>query len=578
MTVSGAPPNTEFQFPAWNALYRIRDFIRNVEDLRAECDGRPIRLALPESRGESWSTEFSLNTRFTGPQRCGALTLRYNVYANRAGPFGTILNEDYAFLNPAMLLFYLPQERSRAVRAEFILPRGWTLVTLLEKEKAPDEFEAANYDALADSPAEAGHFQEYSYKQAAATYRVVVHADPADYSPDRLLASLEKITATETALMQDVPFNRYTFLLDFPHAGGGGGMEHADGTAISVPAAALRENWGALESTAAHEFFHAWNVKRIRPRGLEPVDYIHGNDTSDLWFSEGVTSTYGELTLLRAGLITRQTFYQHLAGAIQTLQGRPARLSQSAEESGREAWLEKYPDYFRPERSISYYNKGELLGTLLDLAIRRSTEDGESLDSVLRALDANFARRGRFFDDNDLKKIIARLAPDFSGLDGFFNDDVNGTAELDYKTYLGYAGLDIISTPEERPALGFAAFRSFDGPLVVDSVDPGSPAEKAGIQRGDILLQMNHRPLMQLPENMRPGQKVEFQVRRAGETLSFKFNLGSRTETVYRIGESSQATPGQLEVRRGWLEGETGGGAKQTLPPQSSEIGKTGPR
>ncbi len=327
---------------------------------------------------------------------------------------------------------------------KFLIPAGWKIATLLDEEG--DRFLAPNYDALADSPAEAGQFQEYTFSQNGATYRVVVHADLEDYSPDRLLASLRKITATETALMHDVPFSRYTFILHFPHQAEGGGMEHRNGAAITVSAAQVRDHWENLEEVAAHEFFHLWNVKRIRPQSLEPIDYIHGNDTRDLWFCEGVTSTYAELALLRAGLISGKTFYARLGAAIETLQSRPARFFQSVEESGLEAWFEKYDDYLRPERSISYYNKGELLGFLLDLAIRHATGNEASLDDVMRRLNEDFARRGRCYTQQDLRRVIARIAPAFSGLDAFFDDYVSGTRELDYETYLGYAGLELEKT------------------------------------------------------------------------------------------------------------------------------------
>ena len=173
----------------------------------------------------------------------------------------------------------------------------------------------------------------------------------------------------------------------------------------------MRDNHGYLESVAAHEFFHAWNVKRIRPQSLEPVDYINGNDTRDLWLCEGVTNTYAQLALLRAGLIDRDTFYARVAGAIQVLQSRSARRFQSAETSGREAWLEKYSDYNRSERSISYYNKGELLGYLLDLGIRHASHNQAGLDDVMRRLNQDFARRGRFYTLADLAAIMAQLAP-----------------------------------------------------------------------------------------------------------------------------------------------------------------------
>ena len=539
MTIPDAAPATEIQFPAWNALYQIRDFFQDVQDLRAACDGRPLELAVVD-----------LDTRRGGPEPCAELEVRYAVYANGEPPFSSALNDEHAFLNPAMLLFYLPRERDRSVRIKVIPPPGWKLATLLAEAetagefKAADEFKAASYDELADSPIETGTFEEYSYVQSGATYRVIVHAPASDYSPERLLQSLQKITATETALMRDAPFSRYTFIFHFARAGGGGGMEHANGAAISVSGERLRRHPEAVESIAAHEFFHLWNVKRIRPQGLEPVDYVHGNDTRELWFSEGVTSSYGELALLRAGLISRQDFYANLAQEIRDLEQRPARKSQSAVQAGREAWLEKYADYARPERSISYYNKGELLGYLLDLGIRHATANRRSLDDVMRSLNENFARRGRFFTRADLEKTVADLVPQFAGVDAFFRDDVAGTAELDYHTYLGYAGLRLFEETVEGPALGFEALRSFGGPLRVESVEPGSNAEKAGLARGDILLAMN-------------GHALTGNMLAQGLPTDQLAGMGRKTETIYRVAEVPNTSVERRAVREGWLEGKT---------------------
>ena len=450
MNIPGARAGTEIQIPAWNCLYQIRDFVKNVEDLKADCDGEPADLERED-----------LNT-WRGPNRsCHNLALRYSVYADIDGPFDSILDGHHSFLNLAMILFYLPQDRDRAIQVRYLIPAGWKLATLLEGEGY--EFAAANYDALVDSPVEAGHFEELSYPQdlippgatAAeakhATIRLIINGDRADYSPGRILDSIKKITAEETQLMQDVPFTRYTFILHFPRDGGStGGMEHRDGTAIAIPASVVRNEQGYLESVAAHEFFHAWNVKRIRPQTLEPIDYIHGNDTRDLWLCEGVTSTYAQLALVRADLIDRDTFYAQVAGAIEVLQGRPARRSQSVETSGREAWLEKYSGYNRRDRSVSYYNKGELLGYLLDLGIRHASDNHAGLDDAMRRLNQDFARRGRYYTLADLSSIIALLAPTFD-LSRFMNEYVRGTQELDYSTYLGYAGLNVVTREEELP-------------------------------------------------------------------------------------------------------------------------------
>jgi predicted metalloprotease with PDZ domain len=558
MTVPQPAAGLEIQFPAWNALYQIRDFVRNVGAVTAQCDGRTEKL-----------TRVDLETWRRSSEPCNTLEAHYSVYVNEESVFSSILSPEHGFLNLAMLLFYLPQERDRAAQVRFLLPEGWVVVTPLQEGKTSNKYSEPNYDALVDCPVEAapappsaneGSFHQFSYEQNGATYRVAVFGDPADYSSDHLLASLQKITATETALMHDVPFSRYTFIFHLLRSGGSGGMEHRDGTAIGVSSVGLRHDMGRLESVAAHEFFHAWNVKRIRPQGLEPVDYVHGNDTRDLWFSEGLTSTYGDLALVRAGLISRQEFYRRVGDQIRQLQQRPARFAQSVEQAGGEAWLEKYSDYFRPERSISYYNKGELLGFLLDLAIRHATENRRSLDDVMRRMNEDFAKRGHFFTDADLRRVIAELAPGFTGLDAFFRDYVLGTTELDYQTYLGFAGLRVEAGTTEKTTPGFRPGRRADGTIEVQSVEPGGRAEKAGLKPGDVIVQLNGRPLSESPRQelaqMQPGQKVEFKVRRDSRTLKIKFKLGSRTEPEYRIEELPSATPEQLAVRAGWLEGK----------------------
>lgn len=434
MSVPTAPPGTRIQFPAWNNLYLMRDFVHNVRGLKARCAGSTLKLA-----------RLDRNTWRSGNAPCSNLEVRYAVRANEESPFSSALNAQHAFLNFALLLFYLPDERARALHVKLLLPEGWKLASLLDGHNG--EFTAPNYDVLADSPIEAGHFDDFDFEQGGATFHVVVHDESSGYSSARLLDALQKITATETGLMQDVPFSRYTFILHFARHDASGGMEHASGAAVSVPAAGLDTHWGFLEDTLAHEFFHLWNVKRIRPQGLEPVDYTRGNDTRDLWFSEGVTSAYAELALARAGLISRDLFYQRISEEIGRLEGRPARHTQSVAESGSDAWREGNRKYNRPEHSISYYNKGELLGFLLDLGIRHAARNRRSLDDVMRRLNEDFARHGRFFTEADLQSLVAEIAPSFTGRDAFFRDYVSGTRDLDYTTYLGFAGLRLVTAP-----------------------------------------------------------------------------------------------------------------------------------
>ncbi|MBI4167267.1 MAG: M61 family metallopeptidase [Acidobacteria bacterium] len=550
MIVPEAKAGTQVQFPAWNALYQIRDFVRNVFDVRARCDGDKIELLRLDLY--TWS---SVN------RDCRTLELRYAVYLDEDSVFSSELNKEHAYLNLAMALFYLPEDRGRPVRVRYTYPEKWKLATLLPGPDDEGWFSAANYDDLVDSPTEAGMFEDLLYEQNGAEYRLVVHSGPKGFDSKRLVESVKKITSAGTALMRDVPFTRYTFIYHFQREGGGGGMEHRDGTAITLVGKNMEGGWPALENMTAHEFTHAWNVKRIRPQRLEPVDYIRGNDTSDLWLCEGVNNTLAQYILLRSGLISQASFYANLAGAINGLHERPARMFLSVEDSGREAWLEKYPDYRRPERSISYYNKGEIVGFLLDLAIRRASGSQYSLDDFFRRLNDDFAKRGRFYATDDLLRVLYDLAPGGCDFHQFFRDNVQGTQELDFDTYLGYAGLKLERTPSEKPNLGFAVVRNFGGPFIVQSVESGGSAERAGLESGDELLEMNGEPLRQSPRELvsglTSGSAVRFRVRRNNRETVIRFRVDSAPGTIYRVEKNGKTTGAEKNLRDHWLQGTT---------------------
>ncbi len=550
MTIPEARPGTEIQFPAWTALYQIRDFVRNVHDVKAECDRKPIGLV-----------RVDLHTWTSGAESCRALEIRYAVYLAEDSVFSSVLDENHAYLNLAMALFYLPRERERRVKVRYLYPQKWNLATFLDDPDGDGTFDAINYNELVDSPAEAGMFQHYDYEQNGARYRIIVHADAKAYDARRLVESVKKVTAAGTGLMQDVPFSRFTFLYHFPREGGGG-LEHRDGTAITVARDVVKSNWLGLESITAHEFVHAWIVKRIRPQNLEPVDYLRGNDTSDLWLAEGVTSTLGEYILLRAGLISRKTFYARLAREINQLHDRSARKTQSVEDAGRKAWLEKYSDYQRPERSISYYNKGQVVGVLLDLAIRHASGNTRSLNDFFRRLNSDFAKRGRFFTRDDLLETLYDLAPSGCDFREFFSDYILGTRELDVDLYLGYAGLRVERSSGQEPSLGFAAVRNFDGPVTVQSVQAESNAARAGIESGDVLVEMNSKPLRTPPQRVRgeleAGKEAAFRVRRRDRELTIRFRVESAEGTSFKIEEDGKSSEAQRSLREHWLNGTTG--------------------
>src|SRR5271155_36860 len=285
-------------------------------------------------------------------------------------------------------------------------------------------------------PVEAGKFDDFVLPDLKPTVRVVIHGD--NYKKKRVEEELTRICKYELKLMEGAPYKSYTFLLHIGRAaaGSGGGMEHANSTAIAVPSDEY------LEGVAAHEFFHAWNVKRIRPASLEPVDYTKEQYTRALWFAEGVTSAYGSYTLLRSGLWNKQQFYADLSEQITDLETRPAEHWQSAEESSLDAWLEKYALYNRGEESVSYYTKGQILGVLLDLLIRGRTENRKSLDDVMRLMNVEFAKTGKTYRDSlDVRLSAEKVAG--GPFEEFFARYVAGAEALPYREVLESAGVGV---------------------------------------------------------------------------------------------------------------------------------------
>ena len=551
LTIPGVEKEVTVQLPAWNALYQIRDFAHHVSNLRAE-DSAGAALPVLKLDKQTW--------RVTGT---GAITVRYGAYWDEASPFSSQLSAAHAFINLATVLCYVPNRRSEDVQVSFEnVPSPWRVAMALRSGEAAAgqasaAYVAANYDALVDAPVEIGLFDEWRVEGLRPAVRVVVHGDGAvsQSTREQITETLRRIVAYQTQLMRGAPYDEYIFLYHIAAAtgAGGGGMEHANSTAIWV------ESTSSLPSITAHEFFHLWNVKRIRPASLEPVDYSREEWTRALWFAEGVTSTYGSFTMVRTGLWTHGQFYDDLAAQFTSLESRPARRWKSVEEASLDAWFEKYPLYRRPDLSISYYGKGQILGVLLDLLIRDATDNRASLDDVLRLLNQEFARRGRFYHDSaDLRAAAERVAG--RNLEDFFTRYVAGTEELPAADLLSRAGLVLKASGHSRADLGFVPGRAPDGTAVAQ-VGPGSAAERAGVREGDLLLELDGsafpRNIDRWLRERKPGQEVRLRLRRDGQERELSFALGARLERAYEIEEVSKPTDRQRRIRDAVLTGAT---------------------
>ena len=539
----------ELQLPVWNALYQVRDFAQYVNWVRAK-DRAGRALAVRELDKSRW--------QITGAQ--GGGIVEYQIFVDSPGPFGAQFNSHHAFFNLAQVLMYPVDARNGPMVVRFTqVPDGWHVATPLTS-MPEGRFDAESYDRLVDSPVEIGMFQESDFDEAGGHYRVIVDAESGDYDMQKIAAMLHKIVAAATAWIDDRPFDSYMFLYHFPRGPAGGGMEHAYSTAIAVNAEVLAKAPEVLAAVTAHEFFHLWNVKRIRPQTLEPVDYAKENYTRALWFSEGCTSTAADIIQLRVGLLDERHFEQELASGIGELEHRPAHLTQSAEESSLDAWLEGDAYYRRPERSISYYNKGELLGVMLDLAVREASHGQASLRAVFQWMNQNYAKKGRFFSDSDGVREAAE-AVSHADLGWFFAKYVAGTEEIPWNEFFRGVGLRLVEGTDTIADAGFVASRNFDGPMIVVAVTAGSEADRAGLQAGDTILEVDGKTAAQeFSQEMAwlaPGDTITVKVhsRRSGDR-ELKWKAGSREEVSYEFKDLENVTAAQRARRAAWLKGE----------------------
>jgi len=546
INVPSGSAQRELQLPVWNALYQVRNFSQYVNWVRAK-DVSGKSLEVHEINDSRWMIEGASS---------GA-TVDYEIYADTSGPFGTQFNTHHAFLNLAEVLMYPVESRNSPMHVRFEqIPTGWRVATPLS---STDDVTAPNYDRLVDSPVEIGQFQESDFDESGAHFRVIVDADASDYEMPGIVSALHKIVASAISWMNDRPFDSYMFVYHFPRGPAGGGMEHAYSTAIDLSANVMDPGLAAFSSVTAHEFFHLWNVKRIRPQSLEPIDYTKENFTRALWFSEGMTSTAEGVILSRAGLVKENRYLAGLADSIAEIERAPAHRTQSVEESSLDAWLEGNNYYRRPERSISYYTKGELLGVMLDLALRDASHGSASLRELFQWMNDHYAKQGRFFDDSSGVRQAAE-AVTHSDLGWFFTKYVSGTDEIPWNDFLGFVGLRLVQTPKAVPDTGFQGTSNFDGSMVISELTAGGEAERAGLQVGDSVITLQGKTTEFADElsRLQAGDNITMKVRshRGAPEHELKWKVGSRQDITYEIKDLDKVTPEQRAHRAAWLKGE----------------------
>jgi predicted metalloprotease with PDZ domain len=560
--------------PVWTpGSYLIREFERHVQDFAAsDASGSPLNWE--KINKDSWriATKGSRDWHVS-----------YRVYANELSVRTNEVNSDHAFWNNAALLMY-PEGFLKAPSTLHVLaPQPWKVATGLRVVPGPkNTFRAENFDILYDSPVEVSNFKTLSFDVKGVPHRIVIDGE-GNYDPEKMRADVKKIVETEVELMGgEIPYHDYTFILHL-RSNTGGGLEHLNSTALGYPrfgfgpepkersegvnsagpgAPPLRTYRGFL-SLVAHEFFHLWNVKRIRPDALGPFDYTKENYTKLLWVAEGTTDYYARLVLRRAGLISEKDFLTENAKAFQTLQNTPGRLVMSVEESSFDTWIKYYrQDENSINSQVDYYDKGAIVGLLLDLEIRKRSQGAKSLDDVMRYLYTEFYKKDRNYSPADFQRACEIMAG--SALDSFFTRYVGGREELDYDSALAVAGLRLDRTAAadgskalEKTYLG-ADLAQEEDRLQVKKVYAGAPAYEQGLNTGDQIVALNNmRATKEFFDariaEKRPGDFVTLTIFRSDDLSTLLIKLGGRLNSVYRIVPVDNPVDEQKRIYQSWL-------------------------
>jgi predicted metalloprotease with PDZ domain len=523
--------------PAWSpGAYRIENYARNVQNFQATNSNNRV-LTWQQTDKQTWRIN---------KQAGDDVAIRYQVYS-------TLLNDQMADLLPPATFMYVVGHKHVPCAVEYNAPGGWRVYTGLEKKG--DRYVASDYDIFIDAPAFIGEFRVLEFETGGARHSLVFSKRDISMAAPQVTADVQDIVEAAMSVFGKLPYKEYLFLFKVqPQAANS--LEHLNSTRITVGENdfVTQARYREFLATVAHEFVHLWNVKRIRPAVLGPFDYAREVQTRLLWMAEGITSYYGDLLLVRAGIDTPTEYLSRMAALIDSHEHSPGRRLMSAEEASWNAWLRSDN---ADNNTISYYVKGELIGLLLDIEIRARTKNQKSLDHVLRYLMETYADKGIGFpEDGFLEAIEAVAGSDFQE---FYQHAVQSRQELDYNRYLRQAGLS--AEVQLQPATIYAgiAFEAGEGNLPrITRVMPNSPAERAMLDVGDLLVAMNDTRLTfdnfrSRLRSHRIGETIKLTVLRSQRLVNFSIVPVEYQEDRWQLNEVARPTPEQLQLKNSWL-------------------------
>ena len=558
----------QFQMAKWSpGRYGVFDFAKNVQEVRAVAENSATR---PVKRvdDQTWSV---------APLGSTTLTLSYKVFGNDLSGTFSQLDSRHANYNGGSIFMYVVDHKPDPVKLTIDPPAGWKIVNGRTVRAGQTEWQFPNWDVMIDTPTEiAPDWTQDNLEVNGKKYHVVVHSfGPEGGKRPALVADIEKIVRAEVAMWGPPEFEEYTFLVHFAaddHSGDG--MEHLTSTQIIQPGALAEP--GVYEQTlgtVSHEFFHVWNVKRLRPQELGPWDFTRPLSTRGLWVAEGFTNYYGHLMLRRSGIWDDKKFLDRQAQTIRGIESAQGSRLMSAEESSMSAPFIDDAAHVQVTNlhntSISYYPKGQLIGLVMDLLVRGRTGGKASLDDVMRDMyeefylkssNSSYYLRGRGYQTEDLERVASHRAG--FDLGDFFKRYVRDVEVLPYDEALAYVGLRLVKTQAKEP-FDAGMWVEFEDPRegIIENVRNNSPAEDAGLQSHDALVSLAGKSVtkdswLKTLAQYKSGESVPVVVRRDRRTIKTQIVLGQPERFDYRIEEKTDATAEQKALRTAWLSGK----------------------
>jgi predicted metalloprotease with PDZ domain len=560
-------PQVELYMAVWTpGSYMVREYSRNVEAFTA-TDENGRALAVKKTRKNRWLVE-------AGSAK--TLTVNYRVYANEPSVQGNYVDSGFAIMNGAANFVTLEGDDKRAYEVRLELPAAWKKSVSGLTRTSEYAYSVSDFDQLLDSPIYAGNAPIHEFVVGGKKHYLVNEGEGPMWDGPASAKDVAKIVAEYSRMWGGLPYDQYVFFNMLIEHGGGlehknstwmGGSKWAYGNTVvpppdedAAPRGPHRPNRLGWLGLVSHEYFHLWNVKRLRPVELGPFDYENENYTRSLWLAEGVTSYYGELALGRTKLATRDQVLQAFGGAITALQDTPGRLVTPLEQNSFDAWIKLYhQDENTQNTAISYYTKGEVAGLLLDAKLRKLTSDSKSLDDAMKlAYERYSGERG--YTPEQFRATVNEVAG--SDLSEWFNAVLDSTKELDYGDLLDWYGLRFkkpAARPGAPPPLKTGIHTKVDnGRLVVESVVRDTPGEEAGLNTGDEILAVNGYRLRaeqwpSLLDAYKPGEMVKLLVAHRDILQELRFVVTADNPASWQLEVRPDATDAQAAHLKAWL-------------------------